>query len=282
MYTLRVKNNRNESLTLTNNPNYTLYKIEGLSPPQATINSSVNTTMDGSTINSTRVENRNIVLYLAIEGNIEANRINLYKYFPVKKAVTLYYTNSTRNVSIEGVVELIECDLFANKQVAQISLICAKPYFKEISEINTSLAGIISRFTFPFSIPAEGIVFSEIETGVRKSIINSGDVDIGTIITLTARTTVVNPVIYNVFTREFIKLNFTMQPSDVIVINTNVGEKTITLTRDGETTNILGYMTKDSSWFVLTNGDNVFTYDTDGGTTALDVKFSTTLLYSGV
>ena len=124
MYSLKVENERGEALELTGNPNYTVYKIEGLNPPQATINSSVNTTTDGSSINSVRLENRNIVIYTTIEGDVEANRINLYKYFPVKKTVKLYFSNSSREVYIEGKVELIECDLFSNKQVAQISIIC--------------------------------------------------------------------------------------------------------------------------------------------------------------
>ena len=62
MYSLKVENDRGNTLELTNNPNYTVFKIEGLNPPHATINSSVNTTTGGSNINSVRLENRNIVI----------------------------------------------------------------------------------------------------------------------------------------------------------------------------------------------------------------------------
>lgn len=282
MYTLKVKNDRGESMDLTGNPKYTVYQIDGLSPPQAAINSAANTTMDGSTINSTRVESRNIVIYLTINGSIEENRINLYKYFPVKKAVTLYYTNGTRDVHIEGVVELIECDLFTDRQIAQISLICANPYFKAVNELITNFNGVDALFEFPFSITAEGQEFSRIATNVRKSIINTGDVETGAIITLEATGAVVKPTIYNVLTREQLAINFTMQAGDKIVINTNPGQKSIKLIREGQTSNILGYMTIDSTWLLLTAGDNIFTYSADGGETALIVAFFTTLLYSGV
>ena len=103
MYSLKVENDRGNTLELTNNPKYTVFKIEGLNPPQATINSSVNTTTDGSSINSVRLENRNIVIYTTIEGDVEANRINLYKYFPVKKTVKLYFNNGNRNIKIVDV-----------------------------------------------------------------------------------------------------------------------------------------------------------------------------------
>ena len=282
MYSLKVENDRGNTLELTNNPNYTVYKIEGLNPPQATINSSVNTTTDGSSINSVRLENRNIVIYMTIEGDIEANRINLYKYFPVKKSVKLYFKNYTRDIYIEGNVELIECDLFTNKQIAQISIICPKPYFKDVQNLITTFGDVSSMFEFPFSISKTGIEISGITTNQRRSIINTGDIETGVIIKLFSTGTVVNPVIYDVLKRTQLKLNFTMLASDTIVINTNVGEKSIELIRDGVTYNAMGYMAQNSDWFILEAGDNVFTYDADSGNSYLQLTFTTAILYSGV
>lgn len=282
MYSLKVENDRGNTLELTNNPNYTVFKIEGLNPPQATINSSVNATTDGSKINSARVESRNIVIYTTIEGDVEANRINLYKYFPVKKNIRLYFNNDSRDIYIEGVVELIECDLFASKQVAQISVICPQPYFKAVNDLVSVFSDVSPLFSFPFSISKGGVEVSAITTNVRKSIINAGDVETGVIIKLFATGTVVKPVIYNVLKRTHLKLNFTMLPSDTIVINTNMGEKSIELIRGGVSYNALGYMLPDSTWFTLEAGDNVFTYDADTGNNKLQLTFSTPILYSGV
>lgn len=283
MYTLTVKNNRGDKLELTKSPDYTVYRVEGLTPPQATINSSVNVTNDGSNINSVRLERRNIIIYVSLNGDIEANRIKLYKYFPTKKTVTLYFKNDTRDVFIEGTVELIECDLFSNRQVAQISIICPKPYFKAVDKLVTMFSDVTALFEFPFSIPEAGIEFSAIMTGeVRKSIINTGDADTGLIINVYAIGEVVNPVIYNALTMSQIRLNMTLQESDTVVINTNVGEKSITLIRDGISSNALGYMERNSDWFTLQAGDNVFTYGADSGLSNLQLTFTTTLLYGGV
>lgn len=282
MYVLKAENHRGELLNLTNNPNYTVYKITGLNPPQANISSSANSTSDGMTINNVRVESRNIVIYMTIEGNVEVNRLNLYRYFPVKKTVKLYFENGSRNVSIEGVVELIECDQFTNKQVAQISIICPKPYFKSVDEIIANFNEVTSLFQFPFSISEAGMELSVITTNIRKSIVNTGDVDTGIVIKLFAIGTVVNPVIYDVFNKTHFKLNFTMQPSDTLVINTNVGEKSVELIRDGVSTNAMGYMQPDSTWFVLSAGDNVFTYDAESGDSNLQLTFTTSVLYGGV
>ena len=282
MYSLKVENDRGNTLELTNNPKYTVFKIDGLNPPHATINSSVNTTTDGSSINSVRLDNRNIVIYTTIEGDVEANRINLYKYFPVKKQVKLYFNNGARNIYICGTVELIECNLFTNKQVAQISIICPRPYFKNVNDLVTIFSDVSPLFEFPFAISKTGVELSAITVNQRRSIINIGDVETGVIIKLFSIGTVENPIIYDVLKRTSIKLNFTMLPSDTIVINTNVGEKSIELIRDGVSYNALGYMAQNSTWFVLESGDNVFTYDADSGNSNLQLTFSTSILYSGV
>lgn len=282
MYELKVKNDKGEVLNLSTSPIYNVYKITGLQPPVVSINSSVNATTDGSTVNSLRAGTRNIVLYMTLEGDVEKSRINLYRYFPLKKGITVYFKNGSRDILIEGYVEVIECDLFTNKQIAQISLLCPQPYFKGVDELVTHFNEVHSSFQFPFAIPAEGIELSRIIANIRKSIINTGDVESGLIINMYAVGEVVNPVIYNTFEHTFIKLKFTMQRGDNVVINTNAGSKSIVLTRGGLSTNIMGYMTPDSTWLTLGAGDNVFTYGADTDSSNLQLTFTASVLYGGV
>ena len=281
-YELKVENDRGEVLNLSASPSYTVYKVTGLQPPQVALHTSSNATSDGVTVSGAKAAERNIVIYAALEGDIELSRINLYKYFPLKKQVKLYFRNGSRDVTIEGYVELIECDLFTSRQTAQISIICPQPYFKATEELISYFSDVSGGFTFPFSIPAAGIAFSSITANVRKSIINTGDTESGIIISLYAIGTVENPVVYDVFERTYIKFNFTMQANDEIVINTNMGRKSVTLIRNGVSSNLLGYMTADSTWLALRAGDNVFTYDAKSGGSNLRITFRTVLLYGGV
>jgi len=281
-YTLKVKNHNEDMLNLTESKDYTVYKIEGLQPPQVTIATAKKAVADGSTINRLSVESRNIVIYLTINGDIEANRINLYKYFPLKQYVTVYFENGTRDVSIEGTVEIIECDMFTNKQVAQISLLCPQPYFKSAEQLVNYFNSIESLFEFPFAITEEGVEFSDIKIAERKSIVNTGDVENGIIINLYATGSVSKPVIYDVLNKRFIKLNCDMAVDEQIIINTNVDNKLITLIKNGETYNAMGYMTPDSKWLMLNTGDNIFTYGAESGLENLQVTFTTALLYGGV
>lgn len=281
-YELKVKNDRGEVLNLSKSPICNVYKVTGLQPPAVAVNSSVNATTDGSTVNSVRAGARNIVIYMTLEGDVEKSRLNLYRYFPLKKRITLYFKNGSRDVYIEGYVEVIECDLFAKKQIAQVSLLCPQPYFKGVDELISHFSEVHALFEFPFSIAAEGVEMSRITANVRKSIINTGDIESGLIIDLYALGEVVNPVIYDTFKRTSIKLRFTMQKGDRILINTNAGAKSIILTRGGVNTNIMGYMSPDSTWLTLEAGDNVFTYDCDNDSSNLQLTFTASVLYGGV
>lgn len=282
MYELRVENGSGEVLNFSTSREYIVYKINGLTPPKATINSSVNATEDGTSINSSRMENRNIVIYLAIEGDVEKNRIALYRYFTPKNMVRLFFKNGTRDVYIDGMVELIECDLFSNRQMAQISIICPNPYFRSIEDFTTTFSDVEGWFQFPFALSEVGMPVSIINTNIRKSIVYQGDVTSGVIIELFAIGTVEKPILYNVHERTKMAFNITMQESDKIIIDTNFNKKSITLVRKGVSSNALGYLVPDSTWFTLKAGDNVFTYDAESGNSYLQIAFSTSILYGGV
>lgn len=282
MYELKVKNNHGEIINLSTSDNYTVYQINGLNPPKASVSISTNATSDGSKINSVKLPKRNIVIYTTINRDIETNRIKLYSIFPIKREVTIYFTNDSRDVFINGVVESIECDFFKKKQIAQISILCANPYFNDVDYLVSSFSDVSSLFEFPFSIDEAGIPISEITTNVRKSIINRGDVDTGVIIELFAVGTVVNPVVYKAYENSHMAFSYTMRAGDKIVINTNVGNKSIELIRDGVATNFIGYMTPDSDWLRLDTGDNVFTYSARSGGANLQITFTNSILYGGV
>lgn len=282
MFELRIENHKGEVLDFPSSEAYTVYKITGLNPPAVTINTTSNATTDGMTVNSKRVDKRNIVIYAYINGDVETNRIALYKYFPSKQTVKIYFSNGSRDVYIEGEVETIEIDPFAQRQRAQISILCPQPYFLAVEEIITSFSAISALFEFPFSIAKSGVEISAITTNIRKSIVNEGDIESGIIIRLFAIGDVVNPVIYDVLRKTYIKLNFTMQTNDEIVINTHAGKKRITLIRYGVEYNIMGNMVADSSWLTLFPGDNVFTYSAHSGINNIQLRFITSELFGGV
>lgn len=263
MFTAKVTNSRGDSLTLFPSNLYYCEITDGLTPPRATLNYSVVGTNDGSIFNSARLENRNLVLQITPLQDIERSRINLYRFFRVKQLCTFYFKNGSRDVYIEGYVESVDGDLFSNKQTIQISIMCTKPYFKAIEETVTDVSQIMPLFSFPFAISAAGIEFSEILKRPERNVYNDGDSETGVIIELRAIGAVSNPRIYEE-AGGGIGINIDMLEGDIITINTNVGEKAVTLFRDGVETNIINKVQPNPTWFKLQPGDNVFSYAADG------------------
>lgn len=266
-FTLSVETPRGDSITLSQNTNkYSLVNVEGLAPPTAAINVAVNANFDGSTYTSSRMNERNIVIQFAIEGNVEENRIALYKVFRPKAPVRVRYKNNHRNVYIDGYVESFECNFFDEKEVAQISILCPYPYFSDENNLDFDFSTIRPLFEFPFDIDEDGIPFSTIVLGQEKNIINSGDIETGMLIRFTAVGGCTNPTIYNTVTNEKIKVNISMSAGNVLEINTNRGKKSVRLTSSGTTTNVINYLDKTSRWLQLEVGDNLFmTEATSGG-----------------
>lgn len=183
MYTLIAQNKYGQQLELTENEAYTITSIEGLDPPDATINTSKNANADGSVYNSSYVNDRQIIITLAINYPAEENRIALYTYFKTKMPIILYYENDTRDVYINGYVQNFSVDYFAKKQVAQITIECPKPFFKDVDEESETLSQIESLFEYPFAIELgknllEVTATSRTSSGITYTVNEDGSVTV--------------------------------------------------------------------------------------------------------
>lgn len=282
MFDLSVENKYGEVLDLTKSKTYIIADIKGLNPPNAVINTSTIATTDGAIFNSSRANIRNIVITVVFSGDVEESRTNLYRFFPIKEPITLYYANARRSVKIEGYVESFECDLFQNSQRAQISILCPKSYFRSKEDLELSFSQYVGAFEFPVNIPASGLeVSSKIENSIAV-IDYSGDTETGMIIKLYASGNVVRPVIRNNLTNETFVLEMELLSGDIVTINTKRGEKSVTLYRDGTTTNIINKLVPGSTWLTVRTGSNVFSYECVYGEENITLHFTIDQLFAGV
>src|SRR5699024_2617828 len=97
--------------------------------------------------------------------------------------------------------------------------------------------------------------------------------------------------IYNVGTRESMTIDtdkieqFTgsgIDAGDDIIICTIPGSKSIVLQRDGVTTNILNCLDRNSDWFKLSKGDNVFAFTAEVGSNNLQFSIESNVVYEGI
>lgn len=287
MFTAKIENSNGEVLTLTGKePIYQITNITGLNPPQAQINLSTIVGLDGAKFNSSKLNTRNLVLTVKINGNVEQNRLQLYKYFPTKEHCTFYYTNNSLDVYIEGYVENVECDYFTNSETAQISIICPQPYFKSIDEIIVDSSNVFAQFEFPFSIDiGDPVIISTIEDEDSIVVNNASESSTGAIITINILEAINSIELKNTVTGEDMVLDYSFAENDTIVINTNKGSKSITLIRGGVSSNLFSALQQGSDFIQLLQGVNRIDYICDDGDTdnsAVKITFTFALIYRGV
>ena len=286
MFRLEVENATGAALVLTGKEaQYQVINIEGLNPAPAQINTTPIANLDGALFNSSRLDVKNIVITIRINGDVERNRLRLYDYFPTKERVTIYYSNDTRDVFIEGYVENLECDLFNISELAQISVLCPDPYFQSIDELVTDISNTIALFHFPFAIDYDDPVpISEYEISRITNVYNEGSSETGVIIDILAKSDFSSITIQNVQTGDGLTLDYAFLTNDEIIINTNKGHKSVFLIRSGRSTNIFTAVRRDSVFFQLKAGDNLFGYVVNGDLQNEDVniRFTRRTIYRGV
>lgn len=281
---------------------FLIKSITGLGPAKANVNTTEVSTNDGSLFNSARLSQRNIVLDMVFINtvygeSIEDLRQKSYKYFPLKKSVELTIETDNRYVKTTGYVESNEPNIFSSQEGTQISIICPDPYFYSAGEDGNNVTNFYSidpMFEFPFSnesLDEPLLVFGEIQIKTEGVITYHGDSEIGVMIYIHAIGPVTNINIYNTETREVMRINTEkissltgkgIVASDDIVINTAKGEKSITLIREGVSYNILNCLDKNTDWFTLAKGDNIFAFTADSGVTNLQFRVENKVIYEGV
>lgn len=286
MFTLKVENTRGAVLELTDNEeNYQVTEVSGLNPPNANINTSSYANGDGSSFNSSRIPDREIVITVYINGDIQKNRLTLYKHFRNKEWCKIYYKDDLRDVFIEGYVQALEVSSFVQKQVAQISILCPNPYFKDVETIVQSISKIINNFTFPFSINEdEPVEFSTIELEKITNVINDSESETGLIINVLFMGTVNKLEIRNVDNGKNFIIDYEFMKNDKLVINCNRGNKSVILTREAVEYNLIPYVRNGSTFFQLGIGDNNFSFLSDDGADDMlvDIHFKYYKVYLGV
>lgn len=281
---------------------FLIKSITGLGPAKANVNTTEVSTNDGSLFNSARLSQRNIVLDMVFINtvygeSIEDLRQKSYKYFPLKKSVELTIETDNRYVKTTGYVESNEPNIFSSQEGTQISIICPDPYFYSAGEDGNNVTNFYSIdpiFEFPFSnesLDEPLLVFGEIQIKTEGVIAYHGDSEIGVMIYIHAIGPATNINIYNTETREVMRINTEkissltgkgIVASDDIVINTAKGEKSITLIREGVSYNILNCLDKNTDWFTLAKGDNIFAFTADSGVTNLQFRVENKVIYEGV
>ena len=220
-------------------------EIEGLDPVKATVVSSSFANMDGAQYQSSRRENRNIVMKLGYEvdvntGSVRDLRNKLYGIFMPKSQVNLkFFVDEMPEVNIAATVESFESPLFTADPEATISLLCFDPDF--ITPTTTIVNGMTTSGATEIEIDYKGTV----ETGIHFQLLPDR--------ALSAFTIYQRGLDESVSSLGFAAA---LSSGDVLDISTISGAKGATLTRGTTLSSILYGVSPYSAWINLFPGKN--------------------------
>lgn len=259
MYHALVKDQNGLTLNLTGQEDkWAVTSITGLSSPPVTLNTSSYAGFDGSAFNSAKVGARNIVITLMLNGDFEDSREALYKFFPPKKQVEFRFSNASRKIKINCYVESTECDFFSDNETMQISLMCLDPWF-----ISTD----------PNDVTTRAIT-------INTLVVSTSEIPTGAVMTFTVTSQCSRLKVENVESGEYLTLYYTFNAGDIVTVNTQSGSRSIMLTRNGTTSNLVSAFVFGSSFLQIPVGSSHFTFTATGGDASLSVVY--TAMFRGV
>lgn len=263
--------------------------IDGIYTAKNKVYISENSMIDGAVYQGSVSEYRNIVLHLIdkSEGDYPENRDALNRLFKEKAPGTLVFWEGTAEPrKIEYYVESVDSDEKYMPRKHTVSLICPDPFFYDVEGSDESMASWVSAFEFPFESTSAGFEFGYQSNEKIRTIQNDiAEDNIGIVITITCMGAVLNPSITHIETGDRISIGHSGKPfeistGDVVVITTATGNKHVTLTHNGVTSEVNHYLTEDSVFVQLMRGSNSFGFNADAGLNNLSISISYTFKYA--
>lgn len=245
---------------------YQLIRITGLSPVPATVNLSTVAGMDGARYNSSRVDTRNIVIYLKL-NDAAAVRKTLEDNFPTGAQVELTINNGTVEAKTNGYIDTFECDAFSDSETAQISIICPDPRFYALTPTTVT---VVQDDAFINTN-------SNLEIGALIRIKRLGEP--------AGRESTI--AITRANDAKTITVKYSFGSNDIIEINTAKGQRSVILIdgTTGERRNIFGALQQGSEFWLLRGNSNLIICTIDGFpivSSAFETTIKYTIQYAGM
>src|SRR5690606_14181240 len=218
---LTYMNELGESVVFSNRPPFILQNIEGLGDVDVNVQMQKAPYQDGEIYIDSLLAARPIRLEVSIVGqNVDELRRYLSKVTNRKISGVLRYEDDSVICEIDCIAEHVPQYSTRNKnqQVAVIDLLAPDPYWRSPEVMTEPLAAFLPRFRFPFRFP---VVFGE--RGSQATLYNDGDVPCPIEIEFNGPAQL--PIIRNVTTGEFIRVEKSLNVGEKLIINTSHGRE---------------------------------------------------------
>lgn len=281
---LIFNNNRGQTLEISVSSPFFLDEADGLDSLESEFYNVKNYSEDGTSVKSSSVRERNIVLSGRIRRDKNVKRQMLIRFFNPKHTFTLKYTNGDITRFIDCKVE--KTPIISKHVIPEfiISFLCPNPWWYT-EEQKHEIAMWMPAFEFELEIDAMG---DGIEMGYREpnnvvNIFNDSDTVSPLRIQFKAIGSVVDPYIEVVDTGKIVKIEAVLQGGDIVTVNTKRGDEYAILERNGQQINYFNFLSHDSDIQLSVDvGDNLIRYDAAEFVSNLEVSIYFTPQFVGV
>ena len=259
----------NKTVEFTSSAPFLLVSVEGADGVSAEVQTTKSPYQDGTTYHDSVIGERQISINGAIwaetEDDLFSKRRELLALFnPKAGAGTLTYTNNVVTKVISAYVA--QPPVFKAKVGLMIEFLivlkCPNPFWLDNYTSSKEIALWVGGLEFPLTLPTSFSTKGALEVIVR----NNGDVEAPVTIEFAGPAT--NPIITNVTTGEFIKVNRIITADEKLIISTEFGKKRVEVLNEltGETVNVFNWVDLQSTFWQLQQGTNIINCDSDAGT----------------
>lgn len=295
-----------KSIELNHSAPLILFNLEGVEGFEVDTKTNKTAFNDGVTVTATNIEERIITIngYIFIDlSDLEADpeirdnyleterqrlKRELYTAFNPKHKGEMKIYKKNVSYSAENLT-VIQAPKFnmdyrdTNELFSfEVNLLMPFPYFGTENPIIEEFGSEQGLIEFEMDVPPEGQELTIRNMEIVKKINNIGDTEAPITVEFVANSTVKNPSIFNIYTREFIKINRTMKNGERIVVTTQAGNKRVVSIIDGIEENIFEQLDHGSTFMQLEVGENVIRYNADELLEQLEVYITYKNYYIGI
>ena len=226
----------------------------------------------GETVESMTVGGRTITVHGTVFGNVQSRKKIMRKVFaPFVLGKLIFEGKHYIRVCVKDTPTFSP---IKDDGRFTMLLYAPFPFFYSVDDAHYNIGEITPMFSFPanYATPHK---FGERGTEKYTNVYNNGDIAVPFNVYMETFGTSVNPLIVNLDTQEYLKLNGTLTVGDVANIYRDSNNiLRVELSTGGELVDILSWVDDGSTLFQLNPGDNIIAFDDDDGGNSLTVKFS--------
>lgn len=270
MYKARFTNSKGRTF-LFGYENGNIFDISGLTGHEVDIAFSQGFNQIGETAENLSVKSRDFEITGRLLGEAAQSKKNMLSVFAPMENGRLFFEDK---YYIDCVVKYSPIITVETRDPRfELVLSAPYPYWQNVKTESFVLGGYDPDFFFPKTYRNDELYyFGRARLEGNTNIFNSGEVDVFFKLEIESASITKNPIITNVGTGEFLKLNATVNAGEKYSIYQSVGGLFVDKETNGAVEDAFAVLDEDSNLFTLHAGDNVFEISAESGKDGLIVS----------